>query len=188
MSHPPGPMPQAQAGAVELARRAFAAMAASFAPCPEHLIPSFRLWHYPPAGRQVSWVIFHGSIEDPQSGVPIARRVDWDRDGDLERLELARRRRPSLEPTLAITEGGLDAPRLARLMDEASGLGLPRDRLVRPYLTDHRAEFGLEGFDLEGRDGRPIVRIEWDRIPPLQLEGVAGWATRVRHWLARVQP
>ncbi|MBI3855203.1 MAG: hypothetical protein HY293_05880 [Planctomycetes bacterium] len=73
-------------------------------------------------------------------------------------------------------------------MSEAGGLGIPRQRLVRPYLTDQRAEFGLEGFDVEGRDGRPIVRIEWDRVPPLQLEAVAGWAERVRDWLRGVAP
>ena len=158
-------------------------MADSFAPCPPHLVPSFRLWHFPPAGPQTSWVVFHRRVDDPLSEAPIVRRVVWDRDADLERLNLGTRRRPSLKPSLTITEAELDAAMLARLMDEATGLGLPRQRLVRPYLSDQRAEFGLEGFDLEGLDGRPIVRIEWGKNPPLQLEAIAGWAARVRRWL-----
>ena len=117
----------------------------------------------------------------------MVRRLVWDRDADLERLELGTRLKPVLEPSLSRTEAEVDATRLARLMAEATGLGLPRDRLIRPYVTEQRAEFGLEGFDLEGRDGRPIVRIEWDRNPPLQLEAVAGWAERVRLWLGDLQ-
>ncbi len=158
-------------------------MADSFDPCPAHLIPSFRLWHFPPAGPQTSWVVFHGRVDDPVSGTPIVRRVVWDRDADLERLELKARRRPSLKPTLTITEADVDAGTLSRLMKKADGLDLPRHKLVRPYLTDQRAEFGLEGFDLEGSDGRPIVRIEWTRTPLPSLAQIAEWAAEVRQWL-----
>jgi len=158
-------------------------MADSFAPCPAHLIPSFRLWHFPPAGPQTSWVVFHGRVDDPVSGTPIVRRVVWNRDADLERLEMRTRRRPSLTPTLTITENDLDAGRLARFMREADGLDLPRHRLVRPYLSDQRAEFGLEGFDVEGTDGRPIVRIEWNRTSEAPLVAIAEWTARVRQWL-----
>jgi hypothetical protein len=175
-----------QRDAVELARRAYALMADSFAPCPPPLVPSFRVWHFPPAGPQTSWVLFHGRVDDPLSGTPLVRRVVWDRDADLERLETGTRRRPTLEPTLTITEREPDTGMLSRVMREATGLGVPQHRLVRPYVSHDRAEFGLEGFDVEGSDGRPIVRIEWDRNPPPDLEALAGWAAWVRQWLARL--
>lgn len=177
---------QARRDAVEVARRAYAAMAGSFSPCPAHLIPSFRVWHYPAAGPQISWVIFHRRLDDPLGEVPVVRRLIWDRDRDLECLGAGLRRRPRLEPALSMTEAELDAALLAFLMSEAGGLALPRHRLVPPYVTDHRPEFGLEGFDVEGWDGRPVVRIEWDRNPPLQLEAVVGWTARVRDWLRQV--
>ena len=72
--------------------------------------------------------------------------------------------------------------------EEVSGCGLPRETLIRPYLTDQAVEFGLEGFDLEGRDGRSIVRIEWERDPPHGLEAVARWTNRVRQWLSQILP
>ena len=167
----------------ELARQAYAAMADSFSPCPAHLVPSFRLWHFPLAGIHHSWTVFHGRLEDPITRVPRLRTLSWDRDTDLERLELRTRVKPRLEPSLTVTEGEIDGVRLAELMAEVSRLRIPRDCLGNPYLTDERAEFGLEGFDVEGRDGRPIVRIEWDRDPPLEMAALAEWADRVRRWL-----
>lgn len=174
--------------AAELALRAYRCMAGSFVPCPAHLLPSFRLWHYPVAGPQVSWSVFHGRIEDDLSDTPMVRRVAWDRDGDLERLELGIRLRPGLHPTLAMTELKLDAAVLALRMEEVTRLGIPRASMTRPYLAHQRAEFGLDGFDLEGRDGRPIVRVEWSRNPPPMLEGISGWAARVRQWFGALNP
>ena len=163
-------------------------MAASFVPCPAHLIPSFRVWHFPLAGPHVSWVVFHGRVDDPVSGAPRMRRLVWNRDADLERLELGRRRKPVLEPALSTDETEIDSVRLSSLMEEVSGLTLPRDRLVLPYLTDQGMEFGLEGFDVEGRDGRPIVRLEWGPLPAQGFEAVARWTLRVRQWLGQVLP
>jgi len=160
-------------------------MAASFAPLPRHLVASFRLWHYPAAGPQSSWAVFHGSIDNPQAGAPRVRRLIWDRDADLERLTLGTRLRPRLEPTLARVEAELDVRALSAFMTSAGRLSMPRHRLTRPYVSGQPPEFGLEGFDLEGRDGRPIVRMEWERNPPLQLESVVGWTDQVRDWLRR---
>jgi hypothetical protein len=163
-------------------------MAASFSPLPRHLVASFRLWHYPAAGPQSSWAVFHGRVEDPQAGTPRVRRVVWDRDVDLERLCLGTKVRPRLEPTLTQQEAELDARALSALMTSAATLSMPRHRLTRPYISGQPPEFGLEGFDLEGRDGRPIVRIEWDGPPPLQMEAIVGWTDQVRAWLRRVVP
>lgn len=172
----------------DLARKAYPAMAASFTPVPAHRVASFRLWHFPETGPQTSWVIFHGRAGDPDAGPPLVRRVQWDRDGDLERLRNGIRYRPLLEPTLSIAETEVDARVLEEFMSLASGLGLPRQQLKRPYLSEQRAEFGLEGFDLEALDGRPVVRLEWGIHPPLQLEAIVGWAGRVRAWIRRELP
>jgi hypothetical protein len=160
-------------------------MAASFAPPPRNLIASFRLWHYPAAGPHSSWAVFHGRADDPLDRAPRVRRLVWDRDADLERLALEAKRRPRLEPTLTQVEAEVDSRALSTLMKAAGTLRMPRQRLTRPYLSGQPPEFGLEGFDLEGRDGRPIVRMEWPRNPTLQMEGVAGWADQVRDWLRR---
>jgi hypothetical protein len=175
--------------AAELARLAYRAMAASFFPTPPHLIPSFRVWHCPAAGPHTSWVIFQPRSDDPVGATPIARRLVWDRDRDLERIELGGRLRPKVEPSVVATESELDGEILSRLMDEAGRLSLPRHRLAQPCLMEQVAEFGLEGFDRELREGaRPVVRIEWDKNPPLQLEAMAGWADRVRQWLRQTMP
>ncbi|HVE40331.1 MAG TPA: hypothetical protein VNM14_10615 [Planctomycetota bacterium] len=163
-------------------------MAASFSPLPRHLVASFRLWHYPNAGPQSSWAVFHGRVDDPMAGAPRVRRLVWDRDADLERLALGTRRRPQLEPTLTRVETEIDGHLLSAFMRSAGRLSMPRHRLTRPYVSGQPPEFGLEGFDLEGRDGRPVVRMEWERNPPLQMEGVAGWADQVRDWLRRSLP
>jgi len=172
--------------AAELGRQAYAAMAASYAPLPRGLVASFRLWHFPGEGPDSSWVVFHAAQDDPHGGSPLARRVVWDRAGDLRRLEESLRRKPSRRPTLKTTEAGLDPAILGNFMKEAGRLQLPRRRLVRPYVSDFRTEFGLEGFDLEGRDGRPVVRMEWEEPAPLALEAVAHWSDRVRAWLVSV--
>ena len=132
--------------------------------------------------------MFHGRVEDPQAGTPRVRQVVWDRDADFERLSLGARVRPRLEPTLTQLEAELDALSLSGFMTSAAKLSMPRHRLTRPYISGQPPEFGLEGFDLEGRDGRPIVRIEWDGPPPLQMEAIVGWADQVRAWLRRVAP
>ncbi len=160
-------------------------MATSFSPLPKNLIASFRLWHYPAAGPQSSWAVFHPRVDDPMAAAPRVRRLLWDRDADLERLALGPKRRPRLEPTLTRREADLDAHPLAAFMTAAANLTMARARLTPPYVSGQPPEFGLEGFDLEGRDGRPIVRMEWGRNPPLQMEGVAGWADQVRSWLRR---
>jgi hypothetical protein len=163
-------------------------MAASFSPLPPHLIASFRIWHYPAAGPQTSWAVFHGRVDDPQAGAPRARRVVWDRDADLERLALGAKLRPQLDPSLTRVEADLESRALGAFMKAAGGLTMPRHRLTEPYVAGQPPEFGLEGFDLEGRDGRRIVRMEWERHPPLQLEGIAGWAAQVRRWLSGSLP
>ena len=115
-------------------------------------------------------------------GDPRVRRLIWERDPDLERLQLGIRLRPSLEPSLERMEVELDARTFAAILKDAGTLNLPGRELARPYLTDVPTEFGLEGY----RDGRPNVRIEWDRTPPARLGSIATWAERVRENLRRV--
>lgn len=173
---------------LELSRRAYEAFALAYSPGPPELIPSFRVWHYPSAGPQWSWVVFQCRVGVPRGVLPVVRRLRWDRDGDLERLSLPTRRRPSLDPSLSRSEAPLDEATLARFVEEASRLSLPRGSVERPYVSEHRAEFGLEGYDVEGRDGRPRVRIEWDREPSPRLWPITEWARQVRDWLGSVLP
>jgi hypothetical protein len=100
----------------------------------------------------------------------------------LERVELGIRLKPNLEPALQKTEVTLEARTFAAILKDAGTLTLPQRELARPYLTDVPTEFGLEGF----KDGRPNVRIEWDRTPPERLASIAAWAARVRESLGRV--
>ena len=181
-------LPEVNRNAAELARRAYTAMASSFSPAPPHLIPSFRLWHYPAAGRHISWVVFHRRIEDPLGGMPILRRLVWDRDADLQRLVVGTHLRPKRHPSLVTLDVEVDPVHLASLMVEVNGMALPPRRIILPYLSDHQPEFGVEGFDVEGNDGKPIVRIEWDPPVPLPLEPIAGWAGRMRNWLRQLLP
>jgi hypothetical protein len=173
----------------ELSRKAYRALAAIIGSPPPHLVASFRLWQYAPAGPQRSWAFFREGIHDPLGAGPLVRSAAWDRDGDLERLELGGRRRPRLDPTLVTTETALDASRLADFIKEAGRLKLPADRVARPYPTATPSEFGLEGFDTERRDGRrPNLHVEWNQEPPLQLEAVSHWAARVRAWVQQSLP
>lgn len=153
---------------IELSRRAYLALARAYTPGPAFLIPSFRLWHYPPEGPQVTWVVFQCRPSTPGDASPVVRRIRWDRDADLGRCREKRRRRPRLDPTLAADEARLHESLLTTFMDEAATLGLPFGQLIRPYLSDVRKEYGLEGYDVEGRDGRPIVRIEWNEPPRIR--------------------
>jgi len=173
---------------LELSRRAYEAFALAYTPGPPELIPSFRVWHYAAAGPLVSWVVFQCRVGVSRATNPIVRRTTWDRDSDLERLAIQTRRRPRLDPTLATTEAELEEGRLARFVEEASGLSLPRRSVGRPYVSEERPEFGLEGYDVEGRDGRPRVRIQWDRLHPLGLRPIVEWAERVRDWLRASLP
>ncbi|HLF95166.1 MAG TPA: hypothetical protein VJB14_16995 [Planctomycetota bacterium] len=168
---------------LELSRRAYEAFALAYTPGPPELIPSFRVWHYPAAGPLVSWVVFQCRVGVSRATNPIVRRTTWDRDSDLERLAIQTRRRPRLDPTLATKEAELEEGRLARFVDEASKLAVPRGSVKTPYVSEQRLEFGLEGYDVEGRDGRPRVRIEWDREPSPRLWPITEWARQVRDWL-----
>ncbi len=67
-------------------------------------------------------------------------------------------------------------------------MSIPRGSLGRPYVSEQRPEFGLEGYDVEGRDGRPRVRIEWDREPSPLLRPITEWARQVRDWLRASLP
>ena len=94
-------------------------MAASFSPLPPHRVPVFRLWHYPASGPQASWVLFRGPADDPRGGDPRVRRLIWDREADLERLQFGIRLRPSLEPSLERTEVEIDARTFAAILKDA---------------------------------------------------------------------
>ena len=173
---------------LELSRRAYEAFALAYSPGPPELIPSFRVWHYPPAGPQQSWVVFQCRVGVSRGVLPVVRRLRWDRDGDLERLSLPTRRRPSLEPSLTRSEAPLDEARLAGFVQRASGLNIPRGSIVTPYVSGERPEFGLEGYDVEGRDGRPRVRIQWDRLHLPGLRPIVAWAREVCDWLQASLP
>jgi hypothetical protein len=162
-------------------------MDSSFVPVPPHLVPSFRIWHFPPAGLHLSWTVFQRSRRDPVPAVPLVRRIAWERDRDFEALELPRRRRLPLEPTLRVTEHPLDPGGLFARVETASGLPLARSMLKRPYVAEIRREFGLDGFDVEGNDGRPVVRLEWDDPVPADLVPLARWAADLRPWLERAR-
>jgi len=82
-----------------------------------------------------------------------------------------------------MTEHPLDPDRPAELCSQVSGLPFPRKLLARPYISERRPQFGLDGFDVEGIDGRPIVRVEWDEPPGPGLRPIAAWAASVRLWL-----
>jgi len=180
------PSPDVDRERVELSRRAYEAMAASLDPSPPNLIPSFRIWHYPAAGPQLSWVVFQARADDPLDQVPRVRCVRWDRDADLERLALAHKRRRNPAPSIRISEADLDPKILAEHVAKVKAFSAPRSSMGHPYLSDHHPEFGLEGFDVEGNDGWPIVRIEWERDPDLTLSRLAKWAEGVRSWLRGV--
>ena len=175
-----------EADLAALGVQAYGAMAASFAPLPRGSIARFRLWHFPPAGPHVSWAVFEADPVTPDAGRSLARRVSWDRDRDLEALAVGPRRRPRREPTLSIMETELDTDRLRSFRVEASRLWLPMRLLGAPYVSDRRAEFGIEGFEDDARDGRPRVRMEWGRKIPVAIEGIGHWADRVRAWLLSV--
>ena len=84
-------------------------------------------------------------------------------------------------------EASLEEAPLNRFVSEATRLSLPFNRLLRPYVCETQPEFGLEGFDVEGRDGRSVVRVEWGREPGL-LDPIADWSARVREWFVTVLP
>ena len=173
---------------VELSRRAYLALAKAYTPGPQYLIPSFRLWHYPRSGQQVTWVVFQCRPVVPKGVMPVVRRLRWDKESDYNRFIPKLRRRPRLDPTITMNEAKLHEPMLTEFMDEAARLGLPRGHLIPPYLSEIRKEYGLEGYDVEGNDGRPIVRIEWDQPPMASLGRIVEWSDEVREWLCSVLP
>jgi hypothetical protein len=161
-------------------------MAASFVPLPRGSIARFRLWHFPLAGPHVSWAVFESDPLTPGVGRSLARCVSWDRDHDLEELAVGSRRRPLRDPTLLVTDVELDTALLRSLRAAAARLWLPMHFLGAPYVSDRRAEFGLEGFEDDSRDGHPRVRMEWGREVPVAIKAIAHWADRVRRWLLSV--
>ena len=172
---------------IELSRRAYESFSGSCFPVPKDLIPSFRIWHYPLAGPHVSWIVFQCRLVVPKGLFPMVRRLVWERDADLERLKLGTRRRPNLDPTIVMTETTLDEASMARFVDKATGLTVPLFNVIHPYVSERRPEYGLEGYDVAGRHGRPVMRIEWDRKHHVGLNSVADWAEQVRDWLRAVQ-
>ena len=85
-------------------------------------------------------------------------------------------------------ESPLDEPMLNGFVKEATTLSLPFRSLVRPYVCDRQKEFGLEGFDVEGRDGRPVVRVEWMYAYADEIKSIAEWSRKVREWFIRILP
>lgn len=131
---------------------------------------------------------FQCRVDTPRGIDPLARRVAWDRDEDVSRLTLPATRRRSLEPTISQVEAPLEEATLNRFVKEATTLSLPFRSLVNPYVCECQPEFGLEGFDVEGRDGRPIVRVEWSMEISPAVQGIADWSRRMREWFEKVIP
>lgn len=138
---------------------------------PSGLIPSFRIWHYPPDGIWVTWVLFVPPEVEPWVSEGIVRQVWWNRPQDFGQK--------AASPSLGKVEATVGAKDVHRLLGRASRIELSYAFLVRgsPSVT----EFGVEGFDSSASPDR----LEWDHPVPYDLRTIMTWHSRARATLER---
>jgi hypothetical protein len=157
-------------------RRAVTALERSCEPVPSGLVPSFRLWYYPPVGPWSTWTLFVPPGVDFRNGAARVRKIRWDSVTERIRLAETLRRRPSLEPTLVHAEADAANEDVTDLLRAASGLGLALRHLNSPYRCAMLTEFGIEGFPIRSKP----VRVEWGSPVPTGLQAIAAWHARAR--------
>jgi hypothetical protein len=159
-----------------LERRAIGALEDAVHRVPSHLVPSFRLWHYPPVGPWISWVLFVPPELDFRNGEARVRALRWDADGDKEKIALSLRRRPSGNPSIVEAEAPLEPGVVEQLFRLASECGLVLREILPSYARPTLTEFGIEGYVIRSRPSR----VEWGRPVPPGLGVIAAWYSRAR--------
>lgn len=147
---------------------------------PPGLLSVLRVWHSPAFDPQRSWTVFQSRNPSPPQ-VFLIRRVEWDREADVERfsvpLTLPQRAKlhRSSGPALTVTDGEVPAREWELLMAEAPRLELPVHLPLEEFASTDSERFGIERRMLA-----LSLSVEWANEPPAIWSELAAWTARVR--------